>query len=973
MESVQLWPVFSMDEWPPCGAYQLTKAKVRQIFALPPRGAAGATLTPAPRRLSYCQVDEGKRRAPLEDRMPPPRRPAGPGEDRGTSVTAILRATLATGGRPHVLRAGELLWSQGDRADALRPAEQTGHSGEYRSSPLGQRAVLSLLRAPEVLGEVAVLDGRPRLSSVEAVTTSAVVYLSREVLVDAICAQRRGVPGGVRLELGAQVRQLAEQRTTSYLLDLPAGCRREARLRLAGGTTPAERPARTRPRWRRSSAAPAECRRGGGAVRPPRLAARGAGAVPTSSMPRRSAGGPACRRRTPGLAGSARRPRARARGGRRAPGGGTDTPPAARRAPYRRGLGGAARRAGPAGRPRARRARRRRRHRRLRRAAGRGRPPGDRGRRQPGRARRADPPGRRGRGRRPGHARCRATATRSPTWSSRPASTWCCATAVLEVVDDPAEVVAALAAALRPGGAASVLVASRAAAVLARAMNGHLDAAAALLADPRRPRRRRGTRCAAATTPTTAAALLAAAGLAVEEIHGVRVLADLVPGGGRRRPSRRRLLELELAAAGPAAVPGHRRPAAPVRPPAVTGRPSEPRGRAGRRRSDAGPRRGVRRRRQPGRRAAQRAGRARRARAPPTRSAWRRASPGYAGSPCCSSTGSAAHQLPVAAPYAPTLAEPRRPAAARARSPPASRPPPRPAWSRLGTGAPPGAHGVLGFTVNVPGTDRVLNHIDWSRRPGSAALAAGAPPSSSGPRRPGSRSTVVSRPEFAGSGLTVAAYRGGDYRRRGRRRRAGRRGCWPRWPRRRARRWSTATTPTWTGTGHLLRRRLAAVAGRRGRGGPAAGPAGRRAAAGRGAAGHRRPRPAQRAGRSTGSTWTPTRGCAPGYGWWPASRGCATCTSSPARVDDVLADLARRCSATRPGCVTREEAVARGLVRPGAARRTCARVGDVVVVCHDRYAVLATRTEPPLVAGWSRYHGSYTAAEMTVPLLVVRG
>src|SRR5256885_15116774 len=55
---------------------------------------------------------------------------------------------------------------------------------------------------------------------------------------------------------------------------------------------------------------------------------------------------------------------------------------------------------------------------------------------------------------------------------------------LLEVVDDPAEVVAALAATLKPGGAASVLVANPAAAVLSRAMGGHLAAAAAALADP---------------------------------------------------------------------------------------------------------------------------------------------------------------------------------------------------------------------------------------------------------------------------------------------------------------------------------------------------------------------------------------------------------------------------------------------------------------------------------------------------------
>ncbi|MGH3561727.1 MAG: alkaline phosphatase family protein, partial [Mycobacterium sp.] len=31
----------------------------------------------------------------------------------------------------------------------------------------------------------------------------------------------------------------------------------------------------------------------------------------------------------------------------------------------------------------------------------------------------------------------------------------------------------------------------------------------------------------------------------------------------------------------------------------------------------------------------------------------------------------------------------------------------------LGTGVPPGEHGLLGFTVNIPGTDRVLTHIFW--------------------------------------------------------------------------------------------------------------------------------------------------------------------------------------------------------------------------------------------------------------------
>lgn len=99
---------------------------------------------------------------------------------------------------------------------------------------------------------------------------------------------------------------------------------------------------------------------------------------------------------------------------------------------------------------------------------------------------------------------------------------------VLGVVDDPAPVVAALVAALRPGGAASVLVAGRAAAVLTRAMNGHLDVAAELAADPEGSVGARDT-LRRRYDAEGAAALLTAAGLAVEEIHGVRVLADLLP------------------------------------------------------------------------------------------------------------------------------------------------------------------------------------------------------------------------------------------------------------------------------------------------------------------------------------------------------------------------------------------------------------------------------------------------------------
>ena len=117
---------------------------------------------------------------------------------------------------------------------------------------------------------------------------------------------------------------------------------------------------------------------------------------------------------------------------------------------------------------------------------------------------------------------------------------------LLEVVDEPAEVVAALAVTLRPGGAASVLVANRAAAVLSRAMSGHLDIAAAALADPD-GRAGPADKLRRRFDADSAAALLSGAGLTVEAIHGVRVLADLLPGAVDADPEA--LLAFELAAA----------------------------------------------------------------------------------------------------------------------------------------------------------------------------------------------------------------------------------------------------------------------------------------------------------------------------------------------------------------------------------------------------------------------------------------
>lgn len=80
----------------------------------------------------------------------------------------------------------------------------------------------------------------------------------------------------------------------------------------------------------------------------------------------------------------------------------------------------------------------------------------------------------------------------------------------------------------------------------------------------------------------------------------------------------------------------------------------------------------------------------------------------------------------------------------------------------LGTGLPPGVHGILGFKLRIPGEQRLLNHLHWSDRVDPVrwqpeptafgrATAAGIAAFSVGPA------------SFRDSGLTIAATRGASY------------------------------------------------------------------------------------------------------------------------------------------------------------------------------------------------------------------
>lgn len=121
---------------------------------------------------------------------------------------------------------------------------------------------------------------------------------------------------------------------------------------------------------------------------------------------------------------------------------------------------------------------------------------------------------------------------------------------VLEQVDDVAPAVSALVAVLRPGGTLSVLVAHRNAVVLARAVAGHFTEARHALDDPD-GRWGRGDPMPRRFTEPELLDVLSGAGLRVGGVHGVRTVADLVPGGlvDLEPGAADALVELELATA----------------------------------------------------------------------------------------------------------------------------------------------------------------------------------------------------------------------------------------------------------------------------------------------------------------------------------------------------------------------------------------------------------------------------------------
>jgi CRP-like cAMP-binding protein len=142
---------------------------------------------------------------------------------------------IAAVARPRDYDRGELLFVEGEQGDALLVLV-TGSVTVFRTSADGERAALTVLEPPEVLGEIALLDGAPRSASVEATEPTTVLALSRAEFFSLLRSQPTVLEPLMR-QLGQMVRRLTEQAADHVFLDL-AGRVAKSLLRLANGGSP---------------------------------------------------------------------------------------------------------------------------------------------------------------------------------------------------------------------------------------------------------------------------------------------------------------------------------------------------------------------------------------------------------------------------------------------------------------------------------------------------------------------------------------------------------------------------------------------------------------------------------------------------------------------------------------------------------------------------------------------------------------
>lgn len=158
-------------------------------------------------------------------RTPTARRPDRAAVRRALSAVELFAGLgdavldeLAATAMPRTYGRGRLMFSEGDPGTSLLVLT-AGTVTIFRTSRGGERAVLTVMKPPEVLGELALIDGAPRSASAEASTPTEALLVGRDSFLALLHAQPALVDPMLR-HLGAMVRRLSDQAADHVFLDL---------------------------------------------------------------------------------------------------------------------------------------------------------------------------------------------------------------------------------------------------------------------------------------------------------------------------------------------------------------------------------------------------------------------------------------------------------------------------------------------------------------------------------------------------------------------------------------------------------------------------------------------------------------------------------------------------------------------------------------------------------------------------------
>jgi CRP/FNR family cyclic AMP-dependent transcriptional regulator len=120
--------------------------------------------------------------------------------------------------RRRVFKKGHLVFREGDEARSLFVILE-GLVKVYVGSDDGDEMVLATLRPPDVFGEIAVVDGRPRSASAQTLDATTVLELERDAFLELVGASP-SMTEALLTSLGDVLRRLTEQASDLVFLDL---------------------------------------------------------------------------------------------------------------------------------------------------------------------------------------------------------------------------------------------------------------------------------------------------------------------------------------------------------------------------------------------------------------------------------------------------------------------------------------------------------------------------------------------------------------------------------------------------------------------------------------------------------------------------------------------------------------------------------------------------------------------------------